>query len=311
MDKFIQFKELALASRLKRLSDSFMKDAKKIYKILYIDFEPSLMPVFKTINDEKEISIGEIAKVLDISQPAVTQFVKQLQKKGLITIISNTSDKRKKNITLSKKGLVIIEKLHPIWSIIQKKVQEITIQKPASFLEQLSNIERQQKEYSIFNRVLDHLKTNVEIVPFEEKYAYHFYNLNAEWLNKYFYIEPYDKKVLSNPKKHILDSGGFIFFAKFNGEIAGVVSIINQKNFFELSKMAVSPKYQGLKIGRKLMNYCINFAKEQKWERITLYSHRNLVAAISLYKKVGFEEIKLEENSHYERSDIKMLLKLN
>ena len=59
------------------------------------------------------------------------------------------------------------------------------------------------------------------------------------------------------------------------------------------------------------MNYCINFAKEQKWERITLYSHRNLVAAISLYKKVGFEEIKLEENSHYERSDIKMLLKLN
>ena len=116
--------------------------------------------------------------------------------------------------------------------------------------------------------------------------------------------------VLSNPQKYVLDPGGFIFFAKYNNEIAGVVSLINQKNFFELSKMAVSPKYQGLKIGLKLMNFSIDFAKQQKWESITLYSHRSLVPAINLYKKIGFKEIPVEENSHYERSDIKMILEL-
>ena len=148
----------------------------------------------------------------------------------------------------------------------------------------------------------------LEIIPFETQYATHFYDLNEEWLKKYFYVEPYDEKVLSNPKKYVLDPGGFIFFAKYNNKIVGVVSIINQKTFYELSKMAVAPKFQGLKIGLKLMEFSIAFAKKQDWKSITLYSHRSLVPAINLYKKMGFKEIPVEENSHYERSDIKMIL---
>ncbi|MBU3012563.1 GNAT family N-acetyltransferase [Polaribacter vadi] len=150
----------------------------------------------------------------------------------------------------------------------------------------------------------------LEIIPFEEKYATHFYDLNVEWLKKYFYVEPYDEKVLSNPRKYVLDPGGFIFFAKYNNKIVGVVSIINQRSFYELSKMAVDPKFQGLKIGLKLMEFSIDFAKKQNWKNIILYSHRSLVPAINLYKKMGFKEIPVEENSHYERSDIKMILEL-
>ncbi|KGL63226.1 GNAT family N-acetyltransferase [Polaribacter sp. Hel1_85] len=149
---------------------------------------------------------------------------------------------------------------------------------------------------------------NLEIIAYQPALAPHFYSLNVAWLEKYFYVEPYDEKVLSNPQKYVIDSGGFIFFAKYNDEIVGVVSLINQKTFFELSKMAVSPKYQGLKIGLKLMNFCIDFAKKQQWKNITLYSHRTLVPAINLYKKIGFKEVELEKESHYERSDIKMLL---
>ena len=150
----------------------------------------------------------------------------------------------------------------------------------------------------------------VSIIPFEEKYAKQFYNLNVEWLEKYFYVEPYDQKVLSNPKKFIIGQGGFIFFATYNNEIVGVVALINQQTFYELSKMAVSPKYHGLKIGQKLIDFCIEFGKEKKWDSITLYSHRKLVPAINLYKKVGFVEVELEKESHYERSDIKMRLDL-
>jgi ribosomal protein S18 acetylase RimI-like enzyme len=151
---------------------------------------------------------------------------------------------------------------------------------------------------------------NLEIITYQTKYAKDFYNLNVAWLEKYFYVEPYDKKVLSNPQKYVIDPGGFIFFAKYNNKIVGVVSIINQNTFFELSKMAVSPKYQGLKIGQKLMDFCIDFARNQEWKSITLYSHRKLVPAINLYKKIGFKEVELKKESHYERSDIKMLLEL-
>ncbi|CAI8356207.1 MAG: Mycothiol acetyltransferase [Polaribacter sp. SA4-10] len=150
----------------------------------------------------------------------------------------------------------------------------------------------------------------IDIIPFESQYATHFYDLNVAWLEKYFYVEPYDEKVLRNPKEYILQNGGFIFFAKVNSEIVGTVAFINQGTYFELSKMAVKPAYQGKKIGMQLMDYCIEFARAQQWDSITLYSHRSLVAAIFLYKKIGFEEVALEEDVHYERADIKMRFKL-
>lgn len=150
----------------------------------------------------------------------------------------------------------------------------------------------------------------IAIVPFKEDYSNAFYELNAEWLEKYFYIEPYDKKVLNNPKEYIVDKGGYIFVAIFEEEIIGVVALIKQKDFFELSKMAVKPKYHGKKIGKLLVNYCIEFGYKKGWKSITLYSHRKLVPAISLYKKLGFKEIELEKEVHYERANIKMEKKL-
>ncbi len=134
--------------------------------------------------------------------------------------------------------------------------------------------------------------------------------MNAEWLRSYFYIVPYDQQVLSHPKKYILDKGGFIFLAKYQNEIVGVVSLINQKDFFELSKMAVKPNFRGQKIGEMLVKYFIEFRKNQGWESITLYSNRKLIPAITLYEKIGFKEVPLETNAHYNRADIKMIFEI-
>lgn len=149
-----------------------------------------------------------------------------------------------------------------------------------------------------------------EIIPFDVKYAKDFYELNVSWLEKFFYVEPYDEKVLSNPKEYIIDNGGYIFFIKLDSKIIGTAAFINQKSYFELSKMAVTQEYQGLQLGKKLIKHCISFAKEKKWNSITLYSHRKLETAINLYKKVGFIEIPLEKDVHYERANIKMKLDL-
>ncbi|MFT6843347.1 MAG: ribosomal protein S18 acetylase RimI-like enzyme [Psychroserpens sp.] len=151
----------------------------------------------------------------------------------------------------------------------------------------------------------------LEIITFNPQYAKDFYALNVAWLEKFFFVEPYDEKVLSNPKQYIIDAGGFIFFVKNNDKIIGTIALINQGAYFELSKMAVSPAFQGLKIGQQLIEYCIKFAKEQQWKTITLYSNRKLVPAINLYNKVGFVEVPLEEDVHYERANIKMLLDLS
>lgn len=150
---------------------------------------------------------------------------------------------------------------------------------------------------------------NIEIIDFEPKYRDDFKNLNVEWLEKYFEVEPYDKEVLSNPEKYILEKGGKIFFAKLEDKIIGTVALMPKNSSFELTKMAVTEKIQSKGIGSLLMQKCIDEAKNLGLKEIFLFSNTKLDKAINLYKKVGFLEEHFD-SSDYKRANIYMTLKL-
>lgn len=156
------------------------------------------------------------------------------------------------------------------------------------------------------------LDTNqVKIIPFSIELKEPIKTLNLEWLHKYFKVEPKDEKVLSDPQGEIIDKGGMIFYAQYNNNIVGTVSLLKIDDAtFELTKMAVSDGNQGLGIGKKLMEHCLNEAKEKGIQKLILYSNRKLLPAIHLYESFGFIEIPVEEGV-YERADIKMEKKLS
>ena len=152
---------------------------------------------------------------------------------------------------------------------------------------------------------------NIEIIPFDPAYAEDFKQLNLAWLKKYFWVEPHDEEVLGKPKKYILEPGGNIFFVKEGEEVLGTVALMKMDDgVFELTKMAVTPQAQGKKIGQKLMEHTLNYAREKGWKKLIIYSNRKLENAIYIYKKYGFQEIPIEENNPYARGDIKMKLEL-
>lgn len=150
----------------------------------------------------------------------------------------------------------------------------------------------------------------IKIVAYKNSYKEYFKELNLAWLEKYFYVEDHDREVLNNAKSYIIDNGGFIFFALYKNQVAGTVALINEPEGYELSKMAVDPKYQGKKIGQLLMLHCIEFAKNKAWSKLILYSSTKLENALHIYRKYGFKEVELEKDSPYQRGDIKMVLKL-
>jgi len=148
---------------------------------------------------------------------------------------------------------------------------------------------------------------NITIIPFDPIYAKDFFNLNVAWLEKYFVVEPHDIELLEKCEETIIKKGGHIFFAKIGADIAGTFSLIKiEDGIYELGKMAVSPKFQGQRIGQQLMTFCIDFAKDQYWKKLVLYSNTILENAIHIYRKYGFTEIELENGSPYLRSNIKM-----
>lgn len=152
----------------------------------------------------------------------------------------------------------------------------------------------------------------MRILSYDPTYAEDFKELNLAWLKKYFWVEPHDEEVLGNPEKYIIAPGGSIFFVEDEGRIIGTVALMKmEEGVFELTKMAVTPEFQGKKIGQKLMAHTIDFAKNKGWDTLIIYSNRKLENAIYIYQKYGFEEIPMGNNTPYARGDIKMRLKLS
>lgn len=151
----------------------------------------------------------------------------------------------------------------------------------------------------------------MQIEAYKPEYAQAFKDLNIEWLETYFYVEPFDLEVLSNPDKYIINPGGHIFSVIENGQVLATVALLKMEgNVFELTKMAVLPTARGRNIGQQLMQHCIDFANLNAWSGLLLYSNTRLANAIHIYRKYGFKEVALNKDNPYKRSDIKMFLKL-
>lgn len=147
----------------------------------------------------------------------------------------------------------------------------------------------------------------MEIIPFEDRYLKDFVGLNVEWLDHYFVVEDEDRELMGQARERIIDTGGQIFFARINEQIVGTVAMIDRaEKGYELAKMAVTPNFQGLKIGQKLLDACLDFGREKGLDRIYLESNTVMVPAINLYRKNGFKEMKEYHDSPYQRSNIQM-----
>lgn len=152
----------------------------------------------------------------------------------------------------------------------------------------------------------------IKIVPFDQVYAWAFASLNYEWIERYFVVEPQDRKILDNPKGNIIDRGGEVFFAFADGNVVGTVALIDEgDDRFELAKMAVSPEFRGRGIGDRLIEACVEHSRRVGKKKIFLLSNTLLKPAINLYRKHGFVETPLDETSPYERVNIRMELAID
>lgn len=150
----------------------------------------------------------------------------------------------------------------------------------------------------------------MKILAYSNELKEHIKTLNTEWLEKYFAVEPTDIIQLSDPAQEIINKGGLIYYAEVDNLIVGTVTLMKiSDTTYELGKMAVTEKFQGKGIGKKLLEHSIEVARKNKITKLVLYSNTKLTHAIELYKKFGFMESPMDK-THYKRANIKMELLL-
>jgi putative acetyltransferase len=150
----------------------------------------------------------------------------------------------------------------------------------------------------------------IDIIDYRNEYKSVFRELNLEWLNHYGLAESHDLEILDDPKATILDNGGVIYLATFDGIIVGSAALMKEReSVYELVKMGVKKEYRGKGISRLLIDKCLSKARELNAKKIILFSNHKLQTAIGIYEKYGFRHVEVKD-SPFETADIKMELEL-
>jgi GNAT superfamily N-acetyltransferase len=133
-----------------------------------------------------------------------------------------------------------------------------------------------------------------------------FRQLNEEWITRYFRIEAKDSEALNHPHSSIIEPGGRIFFATVDRECVGACALIPTGAFeYEVAKMAVTARCQGMGIGRRLLTAVVEAARSAGAHRLHLETNHVLTPAIRLYESVGFQHVP-SMPSPYVRADVFM-----
>jgi DNA-binding MarR family transcriptional regulator/GNAT superfamily N-acetyltransferase len=316
---------MAIGTRLRLLSERLAKDAAQVYRHYGLDFEGRWFPVLYALMEKDGQSVGELTETTGQSQVSVSQIIKAMAAHGLVQLRPAAADGRKTVVRLTAAARARLPALREQIADVGTVMETLLGATSHNLWLALDQFEAELEQKGFLDRVrdLDHttevapavdveLATpgKVVIVPYRHEHRTAFRDINIEWIEAHFKVEPEDLHQLDHPQ-HILDDGGAIFIALRDGDPVGTTALVRTPDGrFELAKMAVSPKVRGLGIGRLLGETAIAEARRRRAKEVYLESNRKLIAAIKLYFKLGFVEVD-RGPSPYARCNIQMALALD
>jgi DNA-binding MarR family transcriptional regulator len=143
--------ELALSTRLLRLSEVTRKDVTRIYKEHGIPFESKWFPVLYILTRRSPLSVIELADELGYAHPSVVTLTREMEKEKLLQSAYSRSDGRKRLLSLSPKAKKLQQRMQPLWDLMRLTAHEIYNHK-SSLLRAVEDVEEALEKESYYDR---------------------------------------------------------------------------------------------------------------------------------------------------------------
>jgi DNA-binding MarR family transcriptional regulator len=158
MDILRDLGAIALASRMKRLVERLKSEASKVYRDRGIDFNDSWFLAAWVLSTKNGITASEMAGMLSISRPAVSQMTAGMRKKGLIRYRRDPSDGRRRRIYLTGRGRETVKALEPLWRDVGGVTEEILETSGVDLLAGIAGLEDALEEKNLSGRIAERRK---------------------------------------------------------------------------------------------------------------------------------------------------------
>lgn len=144
----------------------------------------------------------------------------------------------------------------------------------------------------------------MDLIEYDAKYKEDFIQFNKDWIiDNFGFLEDEDIKTFEKIEEE-LENGAMIYFV-IEGDTALACCMAKpmKNGDWEICKLASNKNRPHKGCGSTAFEAAIQWAINHGAKRLFILSNSRLKAAIHIYEKFGFKEIKLN-NYEYERGDI-------
>lgn len=286
---------LFLGSRLKRLAERMQSDVDRVAERAGIAVLPGQNPVLASLEHGPR-AIGDIARVLGLSQPAATRAVGRLEASGLVAVGGNAEDRRQRRVSLSPAGRALLERSQrEIWPLVEAAVRETVGDLTGPLLDQIARIEARLAERPLSERAAaaavrleeaaaDDLPAVVALM----NRAYR--DPHGSWTNEAAYIDGDRASVGLLAEEIAASPDGRLLLWRRGADLLGCVRVEpEEEGDWYLGALTVDPAAQNAGLGRRLLTAAEDWigARGGHVVRMTVVNVRDTL--IAWYLRRGYD----------------------
>ncbi|MCK1985764.1 MULTISPECIES: bifunctional helix-turn-helix transcriptional regulator/GNAT family N-acetyltransferase [Peribacillus] len=252
--------------------------------------------VITEINYRNGCTATEVRENLGIDRGYMSRIVQRFEDENIIIKKQSTEDKRQYSLYLTEYGENIYNDLVENANRgVDKMIDHLSkgdLSKLVTSMERIESI--YSEERSSHSEAL--------IRPFQPGDVGYVAYLHGNLYDKtYKFGQMFEYYVMKGLTEFLIDTdGGELWIAEVNGEIVGSIAITKfSDTVAQLKWFILNENYQGMGIGKKLMETALNFSKEQNYQHVFLWTVSTLETARHLYKKYNFRLTEEKTNDEW------------
>lgn len=279
--------------------------------ILESDLSLSEVRVLHEIDKTKNCTSKMLSDILCMNAGYLSRILKRFEKMELLEKEPSPNDGRAIYLHLTEKGK---EKMH----VLNKRSNE----QIADMMKSLSDTHKEElvKNMTAIETILTDgkeikytdISIRTEIKSGDAGYITFLHgSIYKEEYNYTTAFEAYVAQSFFDFLLHYNPQKDRLWCAEHNGRIIGCIGIVGHEEKAQLRWYLIDPLYRGMGLGKRLLNYALEFAKERGYKSIYLDTTSDLEKAIGLYKKAGFVKVSEKPNNSWREGLMEIEFSMN